>query len=189
MEGERVMTVPIDAVLTTTLGTAFYTAAKKHIQSDQPLLTTPYYLWGMTYNIVVGMGIAIVAYLLNPDWMWMYWVDTSRLSFGFTAYVFLMYPTMFTMGFLMADQVEKIKKRGSFLLLVALNTVLFLFILLTLGRLWKVGTISQWDAGTTVPLLGPGFSVTPLAVALAIGFFLAAISGLWLLRRFVKGLN
>ncbi len=183
------MTIPLDAVLTTTLGTAFYTAAKKHIEPDTPLLTTPYYKWGMVYNIVVGMGIAIIAYLLNPDWMWMYWVDTSRLSFGFTAYVFLMYPTMFTMGFLMADQVEKIKKRGSFFLLIALNTVLFLFILLTLGRIWKVGTISQWDAGTTVPMIGPGFSVTPLAVILAICFVFATIAGFKLLMRFIKGLN
>jgi hypothetical protein len=183
------MTVPIDAALTTTLGTAFYAAAKNHIPSDQPLLTSPYYRWGMAYNVVVGMGIAIAAYLLNPDWMWMYWLDASRLSAGFTVYVFLMYPAMYTFGFLMADQAEKLRRHGSLSMLAGLVIFLVLFIALTFDRLWDVGTTAQWDAGACVPLIGPGFTFTPLATALTVGLALAVISGVVLLRRFSKGLG
>ena len=181
------MTVPIDAALTATLGTAFYTAAKEHISTDRPLITGPYYLWGMAYNVVVGMGIAITAYVLNPDWMWMYWLDASRLSPAFTVYVFFLYPAMYTFGFLIADQAEKLRKGGSLLLLAALVSFLLLFILLTFGRLWNVGTIAQWDAGTCVPMIGPGLTFTPLATALTAGLALAVFSGVWLLRWFYKG--
>lgn len=181
------MTVPIDAALTTTIGAAFYTAAKNHIPPDRPLITGPYYLWGMAYNVVVGMGIAVAAYLMNPDWMWMYWVDTSRLSPGFTVYVFLMYPAMYTLGFLLADQAEKIKKRGSHILLGGLVAAVLAFILLTFSRLWNVGTISQWDAGACVPLIGPGLALTPLARALTIGLVPAVVLGVLLLKKFSKG--
>ena len=183
------MTVPIDAALTTTLGTAFDAAARNHIPPDRPLLTGPYFRWGMVYNIVVGMGIAVAAYLINPDWMWMYWMDASRLSSWFTVYVFLMYPAMFTLGFLLADQAEKIKTRGSISLLYALIACVVLFVVLTFGRIWNVGTTAQWDAGTCEPLIGPGFALTPLACALAIGLVFAVVSGVLLLKKFIKGLD
>lgn len=183
------MTVPIDAALTTTLGTAFYAAAKKHIPSDRPLLTGPYYGWGMVYNVVVGMGIAVAAYMINPDWMWMYWVDTSRLSPWFTIYVFLMYPAMFTLGFLLADQAEKIKTRGSISLLYVLIAFVVLFVLLTFSRLWNVGTSAQWDAGACVPLIGPGFALTPLSWVLTVGLVFAVVSGVLLLKKFSRGLG
>lgn len=183
------MTIPIDAALTTTLGSAFYTAAKEHIKPDEPLLSSPYYLWGMAYNVVVGMGLAITAYVMNPDWMWMYWLDASRLSAGFTVYVFFMYPAMYTFGFLITDQAEKLRIGGSLLLLAVLAAFLVLFILLAFGRIWNVGTTAQWDAGVCVPLIGPDFTFTPLATALTAGFVPAIISGGWLLRRFYKGLG
>ncbi len=183
------MTVPIDAALTTTLGAAVYTAAQDHIPSDESLLTSPYFLWGQAYNLIVGMGIAIAAYLLNPDWMWMYWVDTTRLSPPITVYVFLLYPAMFTLGFLGADQARKLGDRVSLSLLAALIAFVVLFVLLTFGRVWCVGTISQWEAGTCVPLIGSGFAFTPLASVLAVGLILAIISGVWLLMRFSRGLD
>ena len=119
------MTIPLDATLTTALGVAFHMAAGERLAAGgsaeavagapsgaRSLVQSPYYRWGMAYNAAVGMGIAVSAYALQPDWMWMYWLDASRLPIWVVLYVFLLYPAMFTFGFLLADEAKKLPARG-----------------------------------------------------------------------------
>ncbi|MBI9077346.1 MAG: hypothetical protein JEZ02_18200 [Desulfatibacillum sp.] len=195
------MTIPLDATLTAALGVAFHTAAGNRLTDPgmapgdkgspsgaQSLLKSPYYGWGMAFNTAVGMGIAVTAYALQPDWMWMYWLDASRLPLWVTIYVFLMYPAMFTFGFLLADQAKKLRPGGGAALLTGLLAMLLCLIIATWGRIWNVGTISEWDAGACTPLIGSGFATLPLTWVLSIGFVIAVGSLVLLYKKFAKGL-
>ena len=138
----------------------------------------------MGYNIFVGMGIALTAYFINPDWMWMYWVDPTRLPAAFEVYVFLMYPAMFTLGFLLTDQLERLREGASVKLLGIFLAFLTVFIVVTFPRLWGVGTFGDWINNSTVPMIGgEPFAVTTLAQALLAGFGIAVISLVWLLLK------
>jgi len=183
-----ILTVPLDAILTALLGAIFYSAARKHIPEGAPLLKSPYYWWGQCYNLVIGVGIAVTAYTINPDWMWMYWVDTDRLPFGFEVYVFCMYPAMFTLGFFLAEQLEKIREGLCIKLVCFLAVFLAGFILLCFDRLWNVGTVKNWESGTTIPIIGGDpLAVTPLAWALITVLVTATGVGSWLLVKFYRG--
>lgn len=196
------MTIPLDATLTTALGVAFHMAAGERLEAGGPaqagagapsgarsLLSSPYYRWGMAYNTAVGMGIAVAAYALQPDWMWMYWLDASRLPIWTVLYVFLLYPAMFTFGFLLAHEAKKLRPGGGGALLTGLLALLLCFIAATWGRIWNVGTISEWDAGACTPLIGAGFAALPLTWVLSIGFAVAIVSLVWVFKEFARGLE
>lgn len=144
------MTVPLDLGINSWLGMTFSLAAREKLgrleQDDSVLVTVPY-LEGLAFSAAVGMGIAGICYKLAPDWMLMYYADHDDIPTGVQVAMFGLYPAMYTLGFMMATQLEKKRKRLGWAAWGANFLGVLGFILVSLDRLLKVGTTEEYRSG------------------------------------------
>jgi len=187
-----VKTIQLDMLLTIGLGLLFSYLAYPHYQSGpsgRSALKTPYFICGLIYCIVVGDGVALACYLLRPAWMWMYWVDPEGLPPALMVYYFGLYPVLFTLGFLAVPELEKLQPGLSLKIFFIDLAVVTLFIVLSFGRLWSVGTLQQYLAGAARPMIGGTPLFCPLAVVLLGSMIVALPVAAWMGVRFHKGLE
>ncbi|MBN2028255.1 MAG: hypothetical protein JW854_16010 [Actinobacteria bacterium] len=161
------MTVPYDLVTNTWLGMTFSLAAMDRLEemdNGESVLGTKPYLHGLAYAATVGMGIAGICYKLAPDWMWMYYTDHEKVPLFIELYTFGLYPAMYTLGFLLAPQLER-KKKGLGRVAWAANLAGVLGLMLaTRKRVIKVGTTEEYENGNARSIIR-----SPLAPILAVG--------------------
>lgn len=117
---------------------------------------------------MLGVGIAVLCYLINPSWMWMYWVNPDAIPWWHMAgIIFLGYPAWYTLGYLIGGELEKVAL-GLRAFLILLATII-LSIAITIHRLWAVSTYADYHAGISKPLLSmKPLSVTLLAVTMTL---------------------
>lgn len=165
-------TFQYDIFLTFLLGLLFSMFAP---QSDQQrtLLKRRSFVLGFLFNLVVGVGIAVTAYAINPDWMWMYWVDPKGIPVSHVAVIFgLTYPAWFVLGYLIAPHLDQAGWGWRVVGLVSAFEIIFIGA--TIHRVWQVGTFEQFATGETVKILSISpLSFTTLSIALLIGFAVA----------------
>jgi len=108
----------------------------------------------VTGKLILTLFIAIVyySYTLAPDWMWMYFLDTSALPAWCVWYVLILYYFAYTAGF--AITVEGRKSHGWYppLLMIVMIAAEVLLILALKDRYLAVGTLKEFMAGQAVPL-------------------------------------
>jgi len=183
---DRTGTVQLDIFSTFLLGLLFSLDSPRQ-DLQKTLLKRKGFRIGFLFNLVVGVGIAVSASIINPDWMWIYWVDPKGIPASHIAVIFaLLYPAWFMLGYLIAPHLDRAGWGGRIAALVPAFELVF--ILSTLPtRLRRVGTFEQSATGDMAMMLTLSpLSFTPLAIALIIGVAVAIpglIGLLWYLHR------
>ncbi len=182
-------TVQLDIILTGLLGLLFSLMSPKDDQ-QKPLFKRKSFNLSFLYRLISGVGVAVGAYIIEPAWMWMYWIDPSGIPVSHIVFLFaVIYPGSFLLGYLAAPYLEKAGWGWRVLAALVAYEVIFVIVNLT-TRLWKVASFEQFAKGETVPLVSfSPFSLTPLAVELTIGLGIAVSSGVALLlylRKLLK---
>lgn len=161
------MTVPYDLGINTWLGMTFSLAAMdklKGMESGESVLGTKPYLHGLAYAATVGMGIAGICYKLAPDWMLMYYGDHDKIPTAIEAAMFGLYPAMYTLGFLLAPQLERTKKGLGWVAWAGNLTGVLGLMLATMKRVTRVGTTEEYEKGEARSIIR-----SPLAPILVLG--------------------
>ncbi|NPV60821.1 MAG: hypothetical protein HPY75_14320 [Actinobacteria bacterium] len=144
------MTVPLDIGINSWMGMSFSLAAKKKLESMDPaesVLAGKPYLEGLAFAATVGMGIAGICYKLAPDWMLMYYADHEKIPPAVQVGMFGLYPAMYTLGFLLAQQLEKKKDKLGWAAWTANLFGVLGYIAASWDRLVKVGTTAEYERG------------------------------------------
>jgi hypothetical protein len=166
-------TVQLDIFLTFLLGLLFSLAAPKS-DLKQTLLKKYSFRIGVVYLFVVGVGIAVMAYIIDPAWMWMYWVDPKGIPLSHVVVIFgLIYPGCFLLGYLLAPHLDAAGWGWRIAALVFAFEIIFIASTLQ-TRLWRVGSFEQFASGETVKMLTLSpVSFTTLSIGLLIGMGIA----------------
>lgn len=144
------MTVPLDLGINAWMGMTFSLAAKEKLEGMDPgesVLASKPYLEGLAFAAVVGVGIAGICYKLAPDWMLMYYADHERIPSAVQVGMFGLYPAMYTLGFLLAQQLERKKDKLGWVAWSGNLAEVLGYIALSMDRLLKVGTTAEYERG------------------------------------------
>ncbi|MGH2740161.1 MAG: hypothetical protein ACRDH6_06740 [Actinomycetota bacterium] len=171
-----VETVFFDWALSFGVGLLFGIFGRPEFDRARSRLTTRAFALGFAFETVAVLPIALSVYVLAPDWMWMYWVDSARLSVGVEVFAFAMYYVSFVAGFLLAPELERLRARLAWIVWGMGSIGLLTAVVLTKDRLLALGTVSEFEAGTTASFTGSPFWVT-LAGLVGAGVFLVLALG------------
>ena len=141
------MTVPLDLGINSWIGMSFSLAAIEKLEAmdpGEPVLASKPYVQGLAFAATVGMGIAGICYAIAPDWMLMYYADHEKIPAHVQAGMFGLYPAMYTLGFLLAQQLEKKQKKLGWVAWGCNFAGVFGFMLTSMNRLLKVGTTDEY---------------------------------------------
>lgn len=165
----------------------FSIAAHKGGVPEMSVFRTRHFQISFAYLVIFAIGVALVCYIIEPDWMWMYFLDYRKIPTAVVVYAFCFYPLLFCLGYLAAPELEKIRPRLANRVYQGINVVIVVVIIAFIHRLWHVGTFEQYAAGPSneAPDL---ITLKPFRM-LAVGWVLAAAtpivggSLIWLYRK------
>jgi hypothetical protein len=162
-----VMTVPLDLGINSWLGMTFSLVAKEKLEEIGPgesVLASKPFVHGLAFSMAVGVGIAGICYKLAPDWMLMYYGEHEKIPEPVQVAMFGLYPAMYTLGFLLAQQLEKKKDKLGWVAWSGNLAEVLGYIALSMNRLLKVGTTGEYERGEARSIFK-----TPLAPLLFVG--------------------
>ncbi|MGH2795600.1 MAG: hypothetical protein ACRDKG_15010 [Actinomycetota bacterium] len=178
-----VETVFLDWALAFGAGLLFGMAGRGESASVGALMRTRAFKWGLAYLHIGVIAISATLYAIEPDWMWMYWVDPRPLPIVAVVLVFLAYEACFFAGFALASEIERQRRNATWILTGIMFAAITLGEVLTYKRLFYFGTIDDHQAGTLTPgisfdpfhlepamviVLGPGLLATVAVVVIAV---------------------
>lgn len=100
--------------------------------------------WGLAYLHLGVVALSIALYALEPDWMWMYWVDASTLPVAVHVLAFVMYEVCFLAGFTLGAELKTNHAWGVVALTaLAISATEYT----TRTRLFHLGTFDEFAAG------------------------------------------
>jgi len=135
------------------IGLLFSIAAHKGRGPEGSLLLTRHFMMSLAYLVFMGMGLALICYWIEPDWMWMYLVDRSKVSPIVTVFAFCFYPLVFCLGYLVAPQLDQARPGLAWQVYKWLNAAIVVVILIFIHRLWHVGAYEQYYGGQAPGLI------------------------------------
>lgn len=162
-------TVFLDWGLAFGAGALFAIAGRDEVAGTPQRLRTRAFRWGFAYLHLGVLSISLTLYAINPDWMWMYWIDPSALPAGIQALAFVLYEVCFVAGFLLAAELAR---RSAWLLAGLTAAAITTLEITARTRLFRFGTIDEFQAGTA----DPAIATDPLTIATE--FWLVAVAGL-----------
>jgi hypothetical protein len=109
---------------------------------------TKAFRWGLAYLHLGVIAISVVLYAMQPDWMWMYWVDASTLPVAVHILAFVIYEVCFLAGFTLGAELER-HRAWSVVAATALAISATEFT--TRTRLFHLGTFDEFHAGRAAP--------------------------------------
>lgn len=158
------MTVPLDTGLTFGIGMTFGMAGDKEVKEAESATKTRAFRKGLLYNTVVATSFSALLYKIAPDWALMYYTDHEKVPKPVKVGMFSLYSLMYTLGFLSVRKLES-KQEGLSRVVYAIFVVLInLYMLVSVKRLWRVGTTEEFQKGETVPIIK-----SPLGAVLGVG--------------------
>jgi len=178
-----VETVFLDWALAFGAGLLFGMAGRGESASVGALMRTRAFKWGLAYLHIGVIAISATLYAMEPDWMWMYWVDPRRLPIVAVVLVFLVYESCYFAGFALASEIERQRRNATWILTGIMFAAITLGEVLTYKRLFYFGTLADHEAGTLTPglrldpfhlepamviVLGPGLLATVAVVVIAV---------------------
>lgn len=166
-----VATVFFDWALSLGAGLLFGIFGRPEFDAARSKLATRAFALGLAFETIAVLPIALAVYVLAPDWMWMYWVDSARLSLGVEVLAFAMYYVSFFAGFLLAPELERLRERLAWGVWGLASVLLLAAVVVTKDRLLALGTVSEFEVGATASFAGAPLWVT-LAGLLASGVVL-----------------
>lgn len=182
-------TLPLDMLLSLGLGMAF-ALAQGDREKNKPALKSTYFLVGLAFHFVVAFGVALLCYILEPDWMWMYFTSHEMVPAAIVVYIFCGYFLMYALGFLLVKAVRELNGTASWVVFGCDLALIAIFIGTTWHRLWYVGSIVEYFGNGPDILVGsmraarpitdtPLFWVLLVAMPLAVVGLLAVLWLLW----------
>lgn len=175
------MTIPIDMGISTSVGMFYSIIAEEQLESEKSILKSRPFKIGMGAYLL-DTALPILAYKTAPDWMLMYYADHRKIPKVIQAAMFLLYPLMFTLGFLLVPQLEAIQEGLSRKALAGIIAFEFLFIVTNIRRINNVGTTEEFERGDTTP-----FHRHPLGrVGVVLAPVLSVPVAIWSIRKIRK---
>ncbi len=180
-----ITTIPADYIMTFIIGSLFSVFAFQNIVKSGRLIKNKYLLTLILFLTFFCMPIALLCYFLYPDWCWMYWVESKKLSFPSVFFSFLMYYLFTLTGYLVGFEVEK-RKTGNGLKVVGLSLLVFIiFCFVNWRRLFFVGDLESFRSGSAKFL----FKMPELSAIVFGGMAIAFTGMVFILYRFGKELD
>ena len=166
------------------IGLLFSIAAHKGGAPQASVFRTRHFWLALIYLVVLLISVALICYIIEPDWMWMYFVDYRKVPLAVVVYTFCFYPALFCFGYLMVPELDKLRPGLALQVYYGVNVAIVVFCLAFIHRLWHVGTIDEYAIGEAPGLI----SLKPLRM-LTVGWVLAVASPIvtgfliWLYRK------
>ena len=176
-------TVFLDWGLALGAGLLFGLAGRNEVASATTLFRTRAFRWGLAYLHIGVIAISVALYVMEPAWMWMYWVDPARLPVGVVILAFVMYEVAFLGGFALAAELERIRRNATWAVAGFAGIAITAAEVATRTRLFHFGTYDEFAAGRAplgldtspfhlepamVIVLGPGLLATVAIVVIAV---------------------
>ena len=155
-----VETVFLDWALCFAAGLLFGMAGRGESASTGKLMGTRAFKWGFGYLHLGIVAVSVTLYVMEPDWMWMFWVSPVRIPILVVVLAFLMYEAAFIAGFAIASELERIRRNATWIVVGGLFSAITVFEFAARDRLFNFGTIAEQQAGT----LGPGIGLDPFHI-------------------------
>lgn len=142
---------------------------------------TKAFRWGLAYLHLGVIAISVVLYAMQPDWMWMYWVEASTLPIAVHILAFVIYELCFLAGFTLAAELTRRQAWGLVgLTAVAISATEFT----TRTRLFHLGTFEEFHAGRAPAAVATGpLQIEPAWWIVTIAGGISMIALIVLLRR------
>lgn len=145
------------------------------VQPAKPWFREPWFYYCLLFGSAFGYGTAVACYLIAPDWMWMYILDSRYASWPLLVYISVMYHALLFAGLLTAETLRADRRmvwRGVYLLLAGTMLICAAWF----SRLWHVGTASDFYQGQAGPLIQmTPFRLHPVVIAMAVAVLVGAV--------------
>lgn len=112
---------------------------------DGLLATRPYVIAVLSTLPITGMVAWI--YTKTPDWMLSYYTDHRKVPKAIQVLLFFCYPVMFTFGYVMAPQLEQVRKGLAKKAIAAIMVYELLFVLLGWKRFTHICSTEEFESG------------------------------------------
>lgn len=151
---------------------------------------TSAFRWGLVYLHLGVIAISVVLYALQPDWMWMYWVDAATLPIAVHIVAFALYEVCFLAGFTLGAELSARAGWGvAGLMAIVISATEFT----TRTRLFHLGTYDEFAAGrapaaiSTNPLsIEPAWWIVTVAGGISMVALIVALRRLHLDHRAIR---
>jgi hypothetical protein len=166
------------------MGLLFSVAANKAGRPEGSVLGTRHFRLSFAFAVVIGGGIALACYIIEPDWMWMYWVNYREVPLAVVIYAFCGYPTMFVLGYLVAPELGKLRPNLDMQVYYLVNVIIIVIVLVFIHRIWHVGTIEEYAGGSAQGMvtLSP-FSIMTVGWVLLLATPPVGAALVWMYRK------
>lgn len=179
-----IQTLPLDMLLSLGLGMAF-SLAQGDREKNKGVLRSTYFLVGLAVHFVLAFGVALICYILFPDWMFMYFTDHSIVPVAIVVYIFVGYFAMYILGFLIVRVMRQVRKELAWGTFFAVLAFTFVFIGLTFHRLWYADDFMTYMMGNPQAITSTALlPILAIAIPLAIAGVVVTVLGLK--SRFAK---
>lgn len=178
-----VETIFLDWGLAFGAGLLFGMAGRGESASVGALVRTRAFRWGLAYLHVGVIAISVTLYALEPNWMWMYYVDPVRLPLVVVAICFFLYEACYFAGFALASELERIRRNVTWAVVGVMFVAITAAEISTRDRLFKFAdstelALNAFRKGMTFSpfhiepamaiVLGPGLIATVALVVIAV---------------------
>ena len=176
-----VETIFLDWGLAFGAGLLFGMAGRGESASVGALVRTRAFRWGLAYLHIGVIAISVTLYAIEPDWMWMYYVDPNTLPLVVVAISFLMYEISYFAGFALASEIERVRRNMTWAVAGVMAAAITAAEISTHDRLFRFADSTVFTAGrkglTFSPfhiepamaiVLGPGLIATGALVVIAV---------------------
>lgn len=174
-----VETIFLDWGLALGAGLLFGMAGRGESASVGALVRTRAFKWGLAYLHIGVIAISVTLYVMEPNWMWMYWVNPVGLPLVVVAISFFLYEVCYFAGFALASEIERVRRNATWSLVGAMFVAITSAEIATRDRLFNfVDRTSGVRKGITFSpfhlepamaiVLGPGLIATVALVVIAV---------------------
>lgn len=162
-----VATVFFDWAMSFGVGLLFGVAGGSALRETPSRLSSRAFRLGIMFETFAVLPIALAVYVLEPDWMWMFWVDSARLPIALEVFAFAMYFVSFLAGFLLAPELERLRAGLAWVAAVVGGATLLAAAAFTWERLRSLGSILEFETGAAGTFSGTPLWITVGGLAVA----------------------
>jgi hypothetical protein len=162
-----VETIFLDWGLSFGAGLLFGMAGRGESAAVGALVRTRAFKWGLAYLHIGVIAISVTLYILEPNWMWMYYVDPVGLPLVVVALCFFLYEVCYFAGFAIASEIERVRRNVTWAVVGVMFVAITAAEIVTRDRLFKFA-----DSGDFALLGRKGITLDPFHIEPAMAIVL-----------------